>query len=160
MLREGRSVPLAKIAAAAEVGVGTLYRRYPSREALIEALELRAYGLIVDLLKEIDGLALSGIDSVGMFLQRTVADGSQLVLPHHGAPWVGSDEAHQLRRSISDRISALLRRGVEDGTLRDDVSPQDIIIFGSFVALPLPAVDDWPMAVQRQIEMFLRAVGK
>jgi AcrR family transcriptional regulator len=35
-LREGRHVPMAEIAAEAGVGVGTLYRRYPNRDALLE----------------------------------------------------------------------------------------------------------------------------
>jgi AcrR family transcriptional regulator len=37
--REGAGVPIATIAADAGVGVGTLYRRYPSREALLPSEE-------------------------------------------------------------------------------------------------------------------------
>jgi AcrR family transcriptional regulator len=33
VLREGRQVPMGSIAADAGVGIGTLYRRYPNREA-------------------------------------------------------------------------------------------------------------------------------
>jgi AcrR family transcriptional regulator len=40
MLREGRNVPLAAIAAEAGVGVGTLYRSYADREALLHALAI------------------------------------------------------------------------------------------------------------------------
>lgn len=36
-------MPLEQIAAAAGVGIGTLYRRYPNREALLEAMAVRAY---------------------------------------------------------------------------------------------------------------------
>ena len=50
MLREGRNVPLAAIAAEAGVGVGTLYRRYADREALLHALEHRAYALLNQIL--------------------------------------------------------------------------------------------------------------
>jgi AcrR family transcriptional regulator len=35
VLREGQQVPMAIIAAEAGVGIGTLYRRYPNREALL-----------------------------------------------------------------------------------------------------------------------------
>ncbi|GAF45443.1 TetR family transcriptional regulator [Rhodococcus wratislaviensis] len=38
MLREGQHVLLATIAAEAGVGVGTLYRKYPDRAGLIQAL--------------------------------------------------------------------------------------------------------------------------
>ena len=54
MLREGRHVPLAVIAAEAGVGVGTLYRSYADREALLHALEYRAYGLLNQILDEIE----------------------------------------------------------------------------------------------------------
>jgi AcrR family transcriptional regulator len=36
------------IAAAAGVGIGTLYRRYPNREALLGALTLRAFRLVLE----------------------------------------------------------------------------------------------------------------
>jgi len=51
-LREGYHVPMATIAAEAGVGVGTLYRRYPSRDALLEALTLRSFQLLVALAEE------------------------------------------------------------------------------------------------------------
>jgi AcrR family transcriptional regulator len=43
MAREGRHVQLAVIAAEAGVGVGTLYRRYADRDALMQALEEREH---------------------------------------------------------------------------------------------------------------------
>src|ERR1700722_17709827 len=60
MLRHGRNVPLATIAAEAGVGVGTLYRGYADREALLHALEHRAYGLLNEILDEIGALDLDG----------------------------------------------------------------------------------------------------
>ena len=42
----GQNVPLAEIAGAAGVGVGTLYRGFPDRTALMHALEHRAYELL------------------------------------------------------------------------------------------------------------------
>ncbi len=47
VLREGRQVPMGTIAAEAGVGIGTLYRRYPNREVLLEALTLRAFRLVL-----------------------------------------------------------------------------------------------------------------
>lgn len=86
MLREGRNVPLATIASEAGVGVGTLYRSYADREALLHALEHRAYGLLDRILDEVDSRDLSGLEAVGEFLSRSLAVGDQLVLPLHGAP--------------------------------------------------------------------------
>src|ERR1700735_742764 len=63
MLREGRNVPLAAIAAEAGVGVGTLYRSYADREALLHALEYRAYALLNEIphaIENHDAIGLEG----------------------------------------------------------------------------------------------------
>jgi AcrR family transcriptional regulator len=39
---------MATIAAEAGVGVGTLYRRYPNRKALLDALTHRAFELLLE----------------------------------------------------------------------------------------------------------------
>jgi AcrR family transcriptional regulator len=74
MLREGRNVPLAAIAAEAGVGVGTLYRKYPDRAGLMRALEHRAYGLLNDILDDIEEQAAghnwAGIRCIEEYLIR------------------------------------------------------------------------------------------
>jgi AcrR family transcriptional regulator len=84
MTREGRQVPLAVIAAEAGVGVGTLYRKYADRDALMQALEYRAYGLLNQILGDIARRDLPGLEAIGEFLARTVEIASRLVLPLHG----------------------------------------------------------------------------
>lgn len=56
-VREGRQVPVAAIAAEAGVGVRTLYRRYPSREALLDTL-----ALLVQVAEARPGSALQALD--------------------------------------------------------------------------------------------------
>src|SRR3984893_580421 len=85
MLREGRHVPLAEIAAEAGVGVGTLYRSYADREALLHALEYRAYRLLNQILDEVDSRDLLGLEALREFLSHSLAIGDQLILPLHGA---------------------------------------------------------------------------
>ena len=45
--REGERVPMATIAEEAGVGIGTLYRHYPTRSALLVALTLRSFDLVL-----------------------------------------------------------------------------------------------------------------
>src|ERR1700761_5373464 len=82
-LSEGRHVPLAKIAEEAGVGVGTLYRRYPNRDALLEALQVRAYGILADLAAHALATTDTGIEAVEQFLTASYAVRDQLVLPLH-----------------------------------------------------------------------------
>jgi AcrR family transcriptional regulator len=111
MLRDGRNVPLAAIAAEAGVGVGTLYRRYPDREALLQALEYRAYGLLTGILDNVAGRDLSGLDAVREFLSGSLAIAEQLVLPLHGAPPLVSAAAVEARRTINRRLEMFIERG-------------------------------------------------
>lgn len=157
LLRHGSSATLSQIAEEAGVGIGTLYRRYPTREALLEALQLRAFGLVIDMVKEIEALELRGIDAVRTFLERTVDHGSQLVMPAHGVPLSPSAEIHERRGELHGRIAAMVERGVRDGSVRPDLTMHDVIVFGSLIAVPQPGAGDWPARMARQIDLFLDA---
>ena len=69
-LGEGKHVPLATIAAEAGVGVGTLYRRYPNREALLEAMQERAGRLLLVEAEDALEQGATGLDAVERFLVR------------------------------------------------------------------------------------------
>ncbi|MFI0483976.1 TetR/AcrR family transcriptional regulator [Actinomadura sp. 9N215] len=159
MLREGRDVPLATIAAEAGVGIGTLYRRYADRQALLHDLEHRAYGLLVGILEEIDGQPGTGREAVGEYLARCFAVGDQLVLPLHGAPPLMTPEAVRARRTINRRLDGLLARGRADGSIRADVNATDVIVFAALITQPLSYGPDWPRMVRRQIALFLNSLA-
>lgn len=157
LLRHGSAATMSQIAEAAGVGIGTLYRRYPTREALLEALQLRAFEMVIDLVKEIEARGLGGIDALRMFLERTVEHGSQLAMPAHGVALSPSPEIHERRGELHGRIAAVVERGVRDGSLRPDLTMQDVVVFGSLIAVPQPGSSDWPVRMARQIDLFLDA---
>ena len=158
LLRHGSGATLSQIAEAAGVGIGTLYRRYPTREDLLEALQLRAFMLVIDLVKQIEALDLRGIEALRMFLERTVEHGSQLVMPAHGVPLSPSAEIHERRGELHGRIAAMVERGVRDGSVRPDLTMRDVVVFGSLIAVPQPGTSDWSALMARQIDLFLDAV--
>jgi AcrR family transcriptional regulator len=158
LLRHGSGVTLSQIAQEAGVGIGTLYRRYRTREDLLEALQWRAFGLVIELVKEIEDQGLVGIDAVRLFLERTVDHGSQLVMPAHGVPLSPSAEIQQRRGELHGRIAALVERGVRDGSLRPDLTMRDVVTFGSLIAVPQPGAENWPALMGRQIALFMDAV--
>lgn len=160
MLREGRNVPLATIAAEAGLGVGTLYRSYPDRDALLHALEYRAYGLLNGLLDEIekeDGL--SGLDAIARYLDGSLTIGDQLVLPLHGAPPLLTPEAVEARRAINRRLEQFIAVGRGDGTIRSPVNATDIITFSAIITHPLSHGLDWDHIARRHIALFLNGVA-
>ncbi len=158
LLRHGPGVTLAQIAQEAGVGIGTLYRRYPTREALIESLQARAYGLVINMVKEVEAEELLGIDAVRAFLDRTVDHGSQLVMPAHGAPPSTWAETVELRGELHGRIAAMVERGVRDGSVRADLTMRDLITFGSMIAVPQSNTANWAELMSRQVDLFIDAV--
>lgn len=152
--------PMGVIAQEAGVGVGTLYRHFVDRDALLDALQLRSIGMVLALVDDILSREMPGVDAVREFLVRTVQHGSELFLPYHGAPPTTNPEYQRLDRRVWAGVSAMVERGVADRTLRADLTARDVIIFGSMIAAPLPGVTDWPEVAGRQIGLFLDAAGR
>jgi AcrR family transcriptional regulator len=159
MTREGRHVPLAVIAAEAGVGVGTLYRKYADRDALMQALEDRAYGLLSQILGDITRRDLTGLEAIGEFLARTLKIASQLVLPLHGAPPLVTAEAVEARREINFRLDGFIARGLADGTIGAPVNATDVIVFSALITQPLSHGPDWERVAARQIAIFLTGLA-
>lgn len=159
MLREGRNVPLATIAAEAGVGVGTLYRRYADREALLHDLEHRAYGLLNEILDDIAGRDLTGLDAIAEFLSRTLAIADHLVLPLHGAPPLMSPDAVEARLAINRRLDQFIQRGRADHSIRAAVNATDVIVFSALITQPLPHGPDWGQMGRRQLAIFVNGLA-
>jgi AcrR family transcriptional regulator len=159
MLREGRHVPLAEIAAEAGVGVGTLYRSYADREALLHALEYRAYGLLNQILDDIERRDLPGLDAIREYLERSLDVGDQLILPLHGAPPLVSAQAVHARREINRRLEDFIERGQADGSIRAAVNATDVIVFSALTTQPLPHGPRWPLIAGRQLTIFVNGLA-
>jgi AcrR family transcriptional regulator len=158
VLRQGLNVPMAVIAAEAGVGVGTLYRRFPTREALLDALTERSFLLVLDAAEEAAGADEPALRSLDRFLDRTIAHREQLVLPLHGGPVELSTTARETRARVHAALDRLLSRGREEGTVRPDLSAQDVVLLGAMLAQPLPNSLDWDRRSRRLKEIFLTGV--
>jgi AcrR family transcriptional regulator len=151
----GNHVPMAEIADRAGVGIGTLYRHFPTREHLLSALTARAFTLALQHARSAAERPGPAADAVGAFFAATIEHRDQLVLPLHGGPSDLDDEARQLRAEIRTVLGAILRRGRLDGSIRADVTPGDIIITGAQLAQPLATVANWDHQARRQARIYL-----
>ncbi len=140
---DGPDVTLESIAKQARVGIGTLYRHFPTREALIEAAYRSELARLCDGVPELlDGctgdLALRAwMDRFIDYLatKRGMADALRVVIASGGDPFANS------RDSLIAAIAAMLAGGAADGTLRADVDPLDVITSVNGVALAAGAPD-------------------
>lgn len=157
--RDGERVPMATIADEAGVGIGTLYRHYPTRPDLLAALTLRSFNLV---LKHARAAAQSDEPApaaLTQFFEQTIAARNQLILPLHGGPVLHDETIVALRSEIRNLLEQLLARGRRDRTIRADASPVDIIITGAMLAQPLPNAPDWDQLARRQAKIFVAGLA-
>jgi AcrR family transcriptional regulator len=156
--REGAGVPLATIAADAGVGVGTLYRRYPSREALLAALTHRSFQLVLDAAHRAAASDATAVNSLRSFIDQTIDHGADLVLPLHGGPVPLDPRTVALRTEVHEVLGRILRRGQRDGSIRPDVTTFDIVVFGAMLAQPLSHVPNWKLSARRQAVIYFEGL--
>ena len=134
---EGPDVTLESIARDAGVGIGTLYRHFPTRESLVEAAYRNELGRLCDATA---GLlrAMPPDDATRMWMDRFIdymaakrgmADALRAVIASGGDPF-----AETMGRLLG-AITALLGAGAAAGTMRGDVEPGDVLASLSGVSL-------------------------
>lgn len=160
VLREGEKVPMARIAEHAGVGVGTVYRHFPSRQDLLGALVHRSFGLAVANARAAAAHPGSALDGVRQFFLATLRDRDRFVLPLHGGPIVFTPATRDLQAQVRTELRALLDRGSAAGELRPDLTPEDLIVAASLLSRPLPGTTDWDALAGRQIDLLINGLGR
>ena len=150
---------MATIASEAGVGIGTLYRHYPTRPALLAALSLRSYQLALDYARTAAESREPAVDAIAQFFERTIAARDDLILPLHGGPVSLDRETVALRTEISDLIELVLVRGRAEKTIRADVAAIDVIILGAMLGQPLPNAPDWDQLARRQASIYIAGLA-
>ena len=159
MLREGHHVPMAVIAAEAGVGVGTLYRKYPNRTALLQALTERAFGLLASLIESVLDGEGTGLEKLDRFWDLTIDEHDQLVLPLGGGPPELTPGAQAGRRRLNRGQRRIVEIGIADGSIRDDTTLTDVIHFGAMLVAPFAGDMDWPAVARRQKDIHLAGLA-
>jgi len=123
----GLEATLDDVADRAGVGVGTVYRRFSGKEALVEALFEQGVDSMVELAFEAATIADSW-EALVWFLekacQRLAEDlGLRDVTMHC---MYGRQRIHQARERIVPALTALIERAQRDGHLRSDIVAADV----------------------------------
>jgi AcrR family transcriptional regulator len=158
MAQRGRNVPLAEIAEAAGVGVGTFYRGWPDRTALLHTLEHRAYEQLIAILARIEDSGQSGAEAIETYLDGCLDLGNQLVLPLRGAPPLIDEAAVAARGRINAALERFLADGRGDGSVRADVNATDIIMCGAMITQPLPHRPGFSIIARRHLCLFVDGI--
>ncbi|MFX0579990.1 TetR family transcriptional regulator [Nocardia nepalensis] len=151
---QGPEAPLEEIARRTGVGIGTLYRHFPSREVLIEAvyrssieqLSARAHELLEN---------HSAAEAFEIWLREQVQwvmDNRTLATTLKAGMDKGSPTFQLCRTLITDAAGALLQAAQDAGAIRRDIEPRDVLRFGHGIGVACETV---PEAADRMIEVTL-----
>jgi AcrR family transcriptional regulator len=126
---EGIEVPVDLIAEKAGVGVGTLYRHFPTKEKLCEAVLLdRLSALTVD--AQALAEAEDPVAAFFGFLEHVVEEGAakrDLLVAVMGAGVEFEASATDVKDGLRDAIGVLLKRAQDVGAVRPDVTPAMVV---------------------------------
>jgi AcrR family transcriptional regulator len=126
---EGIEAPVDLIAEKAGVGVGTLYRHFPTKEKLCEAILLdRLRALTQDARAQAD--APDPAAAFFGFLEHFVALGESkrdLITAVMGAGVEFEKSAAPVKAEMSEAVGVLLRRAQDVGAVRADVTPAAVV---------------------------------
>jgi AcrR family transcriptional regulator len=157
--RDGEKVPMVTIADEAGVGIGTLYRNYPTRPALLAALTLRSFNLVLQHARAAAHSDEPAPATLEQFFDQTIAARNEFVLPLHGGPVIDDDTIIPIQTEIRNLLEQVLARGRREGTIRPDATAIDIIITGAMLAQPLPHAADWDQLAHRQARIFVAGLA-
>ena len=154
--REGANTSLDDIAKQAGVGAGTLYRHFPMRDALLEAVyrsEVEKLALAEQKLAE----AMPPIEALRAWLLLFV---DQLAAKHIIAPALntlagGPSKLYEgSRPQIRGAIDALVKRAIESGNIRKDLDPFDLLraLIGVSNVASSP---DWKQNARRLVDILI-----
>jgi AcrR family transcriptional regulator len=157
----GPQASLEAVARHAGVGIGTLYRHFPTREALFEAVYRQEVDHLGDLAEQLVN-SDDAVEALRKWLQANV----RLVATKKGMlqalqlAAAGSSElrAYSMRR-LTGAIALLLDRAVRLDLLRADITPEDLLrtLLGIFYS---QGTDEWQATALKLVDVFVDGLRK
>lgn len=150
----GEEVQMADVARAAGVGIGTVYRHFPTRRALIEAAAEQRFAGILDHARRNCLPQPGGRRALACFLSH-VAEVHERGRALSGAieSVLGDTEPRgEVGGLLRELGEELLSRGRADGSVRADATVADLyMLVGAVATISRDAIGDW----RRFIELAL-----
>ncbi len=155
----GADTGLESIAKAAGVGIGTLYRHFPTRDALIEAVyraETQNLAQAAPQLLE----TMTPVEALRSWLRLFVDHiaTKQVMSPVLASMVGGTSELYaESTASIKTAIGSLVDRAVAAGAIRLDIEPLDLLRALAGVA-GISSVPGWEKSAKRLVDILIAGV--
>jgi AcrR family transcriptional regulator len=154
--RHGADASLDDIAKAARVGPGTLYRNFPNRQALLEAVYASGVEELIEAERKF-AQALTPIEALRAWLLLFVdyIAAKQIIAPALKNLVGGPSKVYESSGAkITQTIQALVERAIQSGDLRADLDSIDLLraLFG---VSSLSPNSNWPESARRLVDILI-----
>jgi AcrR family transcriptional regulator len=154
--RSGASTSLDDIAKQAGVGAGTLYRHFPTRDALLEAVYRIEVEKLAAAERELSG-KLPPVEALRawMLLFVDYIATKQIIAPALNTLVGGASKVYAASRNqIQGAIDALVKRAIQSGDIREDLDPFDLLraLIGVSNVASSP---DWRQSARRLVDILI-----
>jgi AcrR family transcriptional regulator len=152
----GLNVSLEEIARRAGVGIGTLYRNFPSREAIVEAVYRREVELLADAVPHLlESWPAAEALHKWMHLFVDYIATKRLIAPSLGSAAVRTSPLYATSAElIKGALATLVKRAVASGEVRKDIDPADLLRAMVGVSYGNPDVG-WEASARRLIDILM-----
>jgi AcrR family transcriptional regulator len=157
--REGPRVPMATIAADAGVGIGTLYRHFATRDELLAYLTHASFEKVLANAQTAERTGATASAALRLFIEAAIRQRNELVLPLHGGPSPATAATRAVQQQVHQTVQQIINRGRGDGTIRQHVTPRDIIALGAMLAQPRQSDPDWDATCRRLLSTYLTGLA-
>ncbi len=152
----GREAQMDDVARRAGVGVGTVYRHFPTKEALIEALAVDRFERIL----EVGKAALERTDPWEAFVEALWSGAELTAADRSFTEIVGEIQGPMplpatLQQDMNDTFGELVRRAQATGMLRADLVIDDIPMLMCGIGLGARKTHSCPDAWRRHISIVI-----
>lgn len=157
----GPNASLEAVARAADVGVGTLYRHFPTREALFQAVYRREVEQLIELANalKVQSEAVEALRHWVHALVNLVETKRGLLGTLSLVPTEGSKAMYaELSGRMREAVDRLIAHAVETGEIRPGVTADDLLSTTYAVGYARPSGPDWKAHVLRVIDIFLEGM--
>jgi AcrR family transcriptional regulator len=152
----GPEASLEAVARTAGVGIGTLYRHFPTREALFEAVYRREVQQLADLAEKLkwEGDAVEALRYWLHANVRLVATKKGMLQALALSAYNNSELYSYSFDELTRAIGTLLDRAIATGEIRADVTPEDLLraLVGMCYMHDRPG---WQKSVLRLVDVFV-----
>ncbi|USX16742.1 TetR/AcrR family transcriptional regulator [Oxalobacteraceae bacterium OTU3CAMAD1] len=156
-LEKGADVPLEEVAKRAGVGIGTLYRRFPTREALLAATSNERFMSLAETSRARDADLAPG-EALRAYLEELARNTSiyqSLAASIGTVIQCGTPGCH----AITAEGHRLLQRGQEAGAIRRDVTFDDFIYVLTAISIAVENDGSSKSRIGHLVDLFLNGIS-